>query len=248
MAVMLLHKQQLQAAKRANNDRLPPRAKHHALCNLNVNIRAVERKDELPTKHFADADVICLQETKAHREQVNPEWLPPKAGRAGGAAPKNGYSGVAIYAKQEPDDIIEGLGEEQFDSEGRVISALFGDIFVTSAYFPNAQEAGKRIDYKIAFCKRMEEFLQEWNSQGVKTCLMGDYNIAHQPIDAAQRQPRQPRIPPRRARMDEPLPRPGLPRRIPRNESRRNRRLHLVDLPRRGPRPQRGLAHRLRDR
>lgn len=154
----------------------------------NVNgIRAVERKDELPWKHFADADVICLQETKAHHEQVNPATVTPPGWHSWWhSADKRGYSGTAIYAKSEPDEIILGIGDDEFDCEGRVISALYDDLLITSAYFPNAQEAGKRIAYKLAFCARMEDFLREWTDQGVKTCLMGDYNIAHETIDLAR--------------------------------------------------------------
>ncbi len=154
----------------------------------NVNgIRAVERKELLPWDVMADVDVFCLQETKAHIGQVSDTVAAPEGWHSNWySAEKKGYSGVAIYTRDEPDDVIEGMGNDDYDSEGRVISVVFGDVLITSAYFPNSQEKGKRIDYKLGFCKQMEEFLAGWQTAGYKTLLMGDYNIAHEPIDLAR--------------------------------------------------------------
>ncbi len=156
----------------------------------NVNgIRAVSRKDCLPWDLMKDVDVFCLQEMKANEGQVGKDIKSPDGWQSHWfSAQKPGYSGVAIYSREEPDEIIEGMDAEEFDSEGRVISATFDDVIITSAYFPNSQEKGKRIDYKLAFCKCMEEFLASWRDAGYKTLLLGDYNIAHQAIDLARPQ------------------------------------------------------------
>ena len=74
----------------------------------------------------------------------------------------------------------------EFDREGRMIAARFGKVVVASAYFPNSQNKGKRLDYKLAYCAAMEIFLQKQRDQGREVLLMGDYNIAHQPIDLAR--------------------------------------------------------------
>ena len=154
----------------------------------NVNgIRAVGRKDCLPWQLMKGVDVFCLQETKANEGQVSKDIREPDGYKSYWfSAQKPGYSGVAIYTREEPDEVIDGMDDEEFDNEGRVISATFDDVIITSAYFPNSQEKGKRIDYKIAFCKRMEEFLAGWRAAGYKTLLLGDYNIAHTPIDLAR--------------------------------------------------------------
>ena len=104
------------------------------------------------------------------------------------AAQKPGYSGVATICRQKPDEVIDGLGVEAFDAEGRVQAVRFDNLLVVGAYFPNSQAEGKRLDYKLAFCAEMERFLTEWRSRGCETVLVGDYNIAHQPIDLARPQ------------------------------------------------------------
>ncbi len=154
----------------------------------NVNgIRAVGRKDCLPWTQMQDVDLFGLQETKANVDQVGKDIKNPDGWHNYWfSAKKPGYSGVAIYTRNEPDEVINGMDDPEFDDEGRVISVTFDDVLITSAYFPNSQEKGKRIDYKLKFCQRMEEFLSGWRDAGYKTLLLGDYNIAHQPIDLAR--------------------------------------------------------------
>lgn len=154
----------------------------------NVNgIRAVNRKECLPWNLMPDVDLFALQETKANEQQVSKAIREPDGFRSYWcSAQKPGYSGVAIYSRREPDEVIDGMDDDEFDCEGRVISATFDDLLVISAYFPNSQEKGRRIDYKLRFCKRMEDFLDSWRDAGYKTLLLGDYNIAHQPIDLAR--------------------------------------------------------------
>ena len=153
----------------------------------NVNgIRAVAKKGCLPWDILPGADVLCLQETKAQPQQI-PELLEPEGWHAAWhSAERPGYSSVAILSRDKPDEIYTGLGDPEFDVEGRVIAARFGSLVVISAYFPNSQELGKRIAYKLGFCARMEAFTAALRAAGRSVVLLGDYNIAHQPIDLAR--------------------------------------------------------------
>jgi exodeoxyribonuclease-3 len=154
----------------------------------NVNgIRAVQRKEQLPWDVVEAPDVIALQETKARRDQLDDDCAEPDGWHSyWHSAEKPGYSGVAIYSRDQPDEIIEGLGDSDYDCEGRVLSARFGELLVISAYFPNSQDGGKRLPYKLGFCAAMERFFAAQRQKGRETLLLGDYNIAHRPIDLAR--------------------------------------------------------------
>jgi len=154
----------------------------------NVNgIRSVHRKNLLPWEVLAEADVIGLQETKANPDQLDPDVREPDGWHAfWHSAEKPGYSGTALICRSQPDEIVEGLGEGDYDREGRVIAARFGTLAVISAYFPNSRDAGARLSYKLGFCAHLERYLATWRKKGCETVLLGDYNIAHQPIDLAR--------------------------------------------------------------
>lgn len=160
-------------------------ALHIASWNVN-GLRAQLRKDIRPWR-AVDCDLIFLQETKAR-----PEQLPAEEARPDGwhsywhPAERAGYSGVACYSRVEPDEVVTGCGEAEFDCEGRILGLRFGDLIAIGAYFPNSQEKGKRLDYKLAFCRAMEDLLDSWRRRGCDTVLLGDYNIAHRPIDLAR--------------------------------------------------------------
>ena len=153
----------------------------------NVNgIRAIAKKGFLDWFVQAKADVVCLQEIKANADQV-PEELKAQKGWNTFflSAKKPGYSGVALFTRIKPDEIWEGLGDPRFDDEGRVLGARFGNLHVISAYFPNSQEAGRRLDLKVDFCRDMTGKLAGLAKKKQEVVLTGDYNIAHQPIDLA---------------------------------------------------------------
>ena len=161
------------------------------IISWNVNgIRAVEKKGFKEWLLGSGADVVCIQETKAHQGQLSPELLEPGAGESVSyksyfySAKKPGYSGTAIYSRVEPDS-VENMGDDRFDDEGRVTIAKFGKLAVISAYFPNSQEAGARLDYKLAFCDAMLKKCDSLVAEGFDIVLCGDYNIAHKPIDLA---------------------------------------------------------------
>jgi exodeoxyribonuclease-3 len=154
----------------------------------NVNgIRAVAKKGQLPWDVLPDSDVLCLQETKAKPEQLSADILEPDGWHAfWHSAEKPGYSSVAIMCKAKPDEVTVGIGDQQFDCEGRVMAVRFGTLVIVSAYFPNSRDAGARLNYKLSFCHQMEKYLAGWRKGGNEVLLMGDYNIAHNPIDLAR--------------------------------------------------------------
>jgi exodeoxyribonuclease III len=161
------------------------------IVSWNVNgIRAVEKKGFLDWLAQESPDVLCLQETKAHKGQLNPLLVEPVLpdGTAykswWSSAKKAGYSGTAIYSKTEPLD-VRTMGFPEFDDEGRVVVADFPETTVISAYFPNSQEAGARLGYKLEFCAAMLQTCNTLVSSGKNVLLCGDYNIAHKPVDLA---------------------------------------------------------------
>lgn len=162
-----------------------------SIVSWNVNgIRAVEGKGFLDWLASESPDVLCLQETKAHKGQLNPLLVNPTLpdGTAYkswfSSAKKAGYSGTAIYSKTEPLD-VRTSGYPEFDDEGRILIADYPEATVISAYFPNSQEAGARLGYKLEFCAAMLEICDSLVASGKNLVLCGDYNIAHKPIDLA---------------------------------------------------------------
>lgn len=157
----------------------------------NVNgIRACARKGFAQWVASASPEAFCLQETKARTDQVDEDLLNPldKDGNRyrswWSSAVKPGYSGVAIYSRKEPRS-VSGLGISEFDDEGRFLAADFGSFILVSAYFPNSQEAGARLDYKLRFCDAMLDWCDARVREGRHVVVGGDYNIAHNPVDLA---------------------------------------------------------------
>ena len=155
------------------------------LISWNVNgIRAAARTGFLEWFKEQKADVICIQETKAQPEQLDMFTLHPEGYHSyWHSAQKPGYSGVAIYSKQEPLKITPGIGKPDFDAEGRVLVAEYPEFVLVNAYFPNSQRDHARLDYKLKFCKEMFKFLEKLRKAGKQVILCGDYNIAHREID-----------------------------------------------------------------
>ncbi|MDR2767194.1 MAG: exodeoxyribonuclease III [Treponema sp.] len=162
------------------------------ILSWNVNgIRAAEKKGFSAWLVREDPDMICLQETKARPEQLGEELLRPARvkGKAfhsyWASAGRAGYSGVAIYSREEPLD-VRPLGDAEFDGEGRVLQAFYKDFVLISAYFPNSQDAGARLPYKLAFCGAILKRCLDIVKAGGHCILTGDYNIAHTSIDIAR--------------------------------------------------------------
>ena len=147
----------------------------------NVNgIRACMEKGFMDFFKEADADIFCLQETKLQEGQISMEL--PGYYQYWNYAEKKGYSGTALFTKTEPLMVTYGMGIEEHDKEGRVITAEYEDYFFVTVYTPNAKEDLKRLDYRVqweadflAYLKKLEE------SKPVIFC--GDLNVAHKEID-----------------------------------------------------------------
>lgn len=155
------------------------------LVSWNVNgIRSIYQKGFLKWLEELSPSIICLQEVKAQTEQLAEDILNPLGYHSyWHCAKKPGYSGVAIYAKKEPVDIKYGIGARQIDSEGRVLTADFGDFVLVNSYFPNSQRDHARLDYKLTFCDRMLKHLNSYTKAGKNVLICGDFNIAHKEID-----------------------------------------------------------------
>lgn len=151
----------------------------------NVNgLRAVAKKGFADWLESTAPDVAGLQEIKCSQSQLEAEVLSP-LGYCSYFFPaqRAGYSGVAIYCRRPPTDVIYGMGVDEFDSEGRVLTVELPDLYYVTAYFPNSQDAGARLDYKLAFNKTMVSFLNGLASRGKPVVLCGDLNVAHKEID-----------------------------------------------------------------
>lgn len=157
------------------------------IVSWNVNgIRAVSKKGFSQWLVDEAADVICLQETKANPQQLSPEITDIGEYTSFFASAKRpGYSGTAIYSKIKPDNVYV-MGQDEFDDEGRVLCCDFVNLTVISAYFPNSQDGGARLPYKLAFCDAIFQFCDDLVAKGQNVVLCGDYNIAHTKIDLAR--------------------------------------------------------------
>jgi len=155
------------------------------ICSYNVNgIRAAIKKGLIDWLKTDPADIICLQETKAEKENVNHKeftdlgyydyWF---------SAQKKGYSGVAVFSKIKPDHVEYGTGHKVSDDEGRVLQLDFGDIRLINAYFPSGTSGEERQAFKYLWLDEFYRYLDTLRKKYPKLILCGDYNIAHKEID-----------------------------------------------------------------
>lgn len=150
----------------------------------NVNgIRAAARKGFFAWLEKQNADVVCLQETKAQMNIIQEHFCPPGYFCYFHDAEKKGYSGVAIYSRKEPDRVITGLGWPVADTEGRYIQADFGNLSVVSLYMPSGTSGEVRQKLKIEFMAQFTEHLRKIHASGRDFIICGDWNIAHKNID-----------------------------------------------------------------
>ncbi|MGG1248333.1 exodeoxyribonuclease III [Bacillus spizizenii] len=152
------------------------------LISWNVNgLRAVMRKmDFLAYLKEEDADIICLQETKIQDGQVD---LQPDGYHVyWNYAVKKGYSGTAVFSKQKPLRVMYGIGIEEHDQEGRVITLEFENLFVMTVYTPNSKRGLERIDYRMQWEEALLSYIIELDKKK-PVILCGDLNVAHQEID-----------------------------------------------------------------
>lgn len=155
------------------------------MASWNVNgIRSVYQKGFSRWLDDTNADIICLQETKAHEGQLPPELNTPTGYRSfWHSALKKGYSGVVTFCKHPPLQVLKGIDDPQIDAEGRVLTLEFDSFYLINAYFPNSQREHGRLKFKCDFCDKILAFAEKLRDSGKEIILCGDFNIAHQPID-----------------------------------------------------------------
>ncbi len=157
------------------------------IVSFNVNgIRAILKKDFLADVHRLNADVICLQETKAQDDQVA-EALAVLEGYHiySNSAERKGYSGTAILTKEKPLSISYDMGIEEHDKEGRVIAAEYNDFFLVTVYTPNSGSELLRLSYRQDWDKHFLTYLKELEKKK-PVVVCGDLNVAHKDIDLAR--------------------------------------------------------------
>ncbi|MBS6043928.1 MAG: exodeoxyribonuclease III, partial [Clostridium baratii] len=151
------------------------------LISWNVNgLRACVKKGFLDYFNEVNADIFCIQETKLQEGQIDLDlknyhmyW---------NYAEKKGYSGTALFTKEEPISVKYGLGIEEHDNEGRVITAEFDDYYVVTVYTPNSQDKLARIDYRMTWEDVFRDYLKELE-KNKPVIVCGDLNVAHKEID-----------------------------------------------------------------
>lgn len=155
------------------------------IITVNVNgIRAAARKGFFDWLGKQNADVVCIQETKAQIHQLSdPQFHPEGYHCYYHDAQKPGYSGVALYCRQQPDTVIVGMGNDEFDAEGRYIEAQFGKLSVVSLYLPSGTSGDVRQEVKYRCMDFIEARLQQILDDGREFIVCGDWNIAHKNED-----------------------------------------------------------------
>ena len=151
------------------------------LISWNVNgIRACSNKGFSKFFKDVDADIFCLQETKCQPEQIDLEFEGYTS--YWNSAERKGYSGTAIFTKKQPVNVTYGIGIEEHDKEGRIITLEFEDFYLVTNYTPNAKRELERLDYRMVWEDEIRKYLLELNTK--KPVIMcGDLNVAHEEID-----------------------------------------------------------------
>ncbi len=155
------------------------------IISYNVNgMRAALKKDWIGWLKSEDPDVVCIQETKAHKDQLDLAVFEDAGYKTyWHSSQKKGYSGVAIFSKTEPDHVEYGCGIEKYDNEGRILRADFGDFSVLSCYFPSGSSGKLRQEFKMEFLTDFNDYIIELRKTRPNLLISGDINICHEPID-----------------------------------------------------------------
>ncbi len=158
------------------------------LYSWNVNgIRAAQKKGFLDWLSEAKPDILGVQETKAHPDQLDDDLRAPEGYHTYWAsAEKKGYSGVGLYSRIEPKSIQIGLGIEEYDSEGRTVIAEYEDFVFLTGYFPNGSRDHSRVPFKLGYTAAFLDYCNQLRDQGKSVIFCGDVNTAHNEIDLAR--------------------------------------------------------------
>lgn len=158
------------------------------LCWNVDGLRAILRKGFMGWFKSENADIVCIQETKASEDQVPPmvRHVPGYYSYFTSPLEKKGYSGVGLFSKEEPKSVTYGFGIEKFDDEGRIIIADYGEFALMNIYFPNGKASKQRLDYKMGFYDVFLDHVDRLKKQGRKIVVCGDVNTAHTELDIAR--------------------------------------------------------------
>lgn len=155
------------------------------IISWNVNgIRAVLKKGFADFVHKSNPDILCLQETKAHPDQVD-KMLDNYEHHYWNSADKKGYSGTAVFSKIKPLKVVYGGGLEEGETEGRVITLEYDKFYLVNVYTPNSKRGLERLDYRQKWDKAFLKYLKELEKEK-PVVLCGDLNVAHKEIDLAR--------------------------------------------------------------
>jgi len=151
----------------------------------NVNgVRSIAKKGFADWLRATAPDVVCLQETKASRDQLEAALADPEGYHAEwNSAERKGYSGVATFSRKKPRAVHRGMGVERFDAEGRILRFEYPQFDLLNVYFPNGTSGPERLQFKMEFYEAFLKHCQALRRQGKKLVIAGDVNTAHKPID-----------------------------------------------------------------
>lgn len=158
------------------------------IISWNVNgIRAAERKGFVDWLQASGADIVAVQETKAHPDQLSTALREPPGYHVDWcAAETKGYSGVATFSRSAPLAVTRGLGDPHFDSDGRVLISTFADFVLFNIYFPNGGRGPEWVTHKLVFYERFVELVRQMIDAGQRVVVVGDVNTAYAEIDLAR--------------------------------------------------------------
>ena len=154
----------------------------------NVNgIRAVEKKGFVAWFLKERPDFLCLQETKAHKDQLSSDLLNvPGYDSFWAQAQRKGYSGVSVYTNRKPDNVFYGMGNKKFDDEGRTLVLEYERFILINIYFPNGGASKERLKFKLDFYRCYFSYIEKLRKKNKPIILCGDLNTAHNEIDLAR--------------------------------------------------------------
>ncbi len=154
----------------------------------NVNgLRALRKKGAFDWFLREQPDIFCIQETKAHKEQLDPALTEVDGYHVYfSSAERRGYSGVGLYTKEKPKHLAGGFGVERFDNEGRTIIAEYDHFTLCNVYFPNGKASEERLQYKLDFYEAFLLYVNRLRDEGKNIIICGDVNTAHKEIDLAR--------------------------------------------------------------
>lgn len=159
------------------------------IVSWNVNgIRASHKKGALDTLFSLGADILCIQETKANKDQLGEDITSPEGYTSyfDSSKVRKGYSGVAMYTKVKPEKVLYGLGKDEYDEEGRCLTLCFKDLAVVTAYFPNGGRDEAHFQFKLRYYDMFLQHVQKLEKKYGSVIFCGDLNVAHSEIDLAR--------------------------------------------------------------